>query len=55
MKPMFCIMTMILELTDRQKWDKVLQPIWEEFQQIGIVHSDYNYDDCNEKYFIGDG
>ena len=30
------------------KWNKVLRPIWEEYQQKEIVHSD-------EKYFIVDG
>ena len=32
------------------KWTNVLRPIWEEFRQKGIVHSD---DD--EKYLSGDG
>ena len=31
------------------KWNKILRPIWEVFQQKGIIHSD---DD--EKYFSGD-
>ena len=34
------------------KWNKVLRPIWEEFQQKGMVHSDYNGD---EQCFSGDG
>ena len=36
------------------KWNKVLRQICEEFQQKGVVHSEYN-DDDDDKYFSGDG
>ena len=56
MKPMLCTVTMtlkavILELTDQLSGTKFCDQ-WEEFQQKGMVHSDYNDD---EQYFSGDG
>ena len=40
------------------KWNEVLRPIWEEFQQKGIVHNDYDDDEGDDEYYFspsGDG